>query len=352
VLNLENIHIDPKPDFNRLLKAFKRGVKADRVPFFELFSNLVEAIAGPYVDRSKCKDETDYVIKRHIFYQTKLGYDFVNATCGTYFKIPDLDGGKEGGRDFVQGGDGLIRNEGEFERYAWPDFKNGDWSSFERVKKALPEGMKVIVAPDGVYMYVSYIMGYENLCVSLIENPELVKRVFDSVGRCLLELVTLYAAHDCVGAICIGEDLGFKTQTLLAPADLQKYCFPWHKKLVNAVHSKGKPVFIHSCGNLEGIYEDIIGAGYDAKHSYEDNILPVWEFKKRFGSRISSFGGFDMNKISLMTPEEVRKHTRFLIDNCAGNGGYAFGTGNSVANYVPQENFLTALEEAYVYGRH
>jgi uroporphyrinogen decarboxylase len=80
--------------------------------------------------------------------------------------------------------------------------------------------------------------------------------------------------------------------------------------------------------------------------------MPVWEFNKRFGDKISSFGGFDMNKICLMEPDDVRKHVRFLIDSCAANGGYAFGTGNSVANYVPVENFLTAVEEALLYGKY
>jgi uroporphyrinogen decarboxylase len=59
-----------------------------------------------------------------------------------------------------------------------------------------------------------------------------------------------------------------------------------------------------------------------------------------------------MNKICLMTPEDIRKHTRYIIDACARDGGYAFGTGNSVANYVPPSNFLIAVEEAVNYGQY
>jgi uroporphyrinogen decarboxylase len=57
-----------------------------------------------------------------------------------------------------------------------------------------------------------------------------------------------------------------------------------------------------------------------------------------------------VDKICRMTVPEIRAHTRFLIEKCAPGGGWALGTGNSVANYVPVENFLAMLEEGYAAG--
>ena len=93
-----------------------------------------------------------------------------------------------------------------------------------------------------------------------------------------------------------------------------------------------------------------VGIGWGAKHSFEDSIEPVWESKCKYGDRVALLGGFDMDKICRFGTDEVRKHTRVLIDKCSGNGGWALGTGNSVANYVNIENFLTMLEEGYLYG--
>jgi len=153
-----------------------------------------------------------------------------------------------------------------------------------------------------------------------------------------------------ISAIQMGEDMGFKSQTMLPPNVYRKYLFPWHKKLVDAVHQCGKPAILHSCGQLEAIMDDIIDCGWDAKHSCEDQIIPVWEAKKKWGDRIAILGGFDMHKISTMNEDEVRTHTRSLIDQCAAGGGWAIGTGNSVAGYVPVDNLLTMLEEAWGYG--
>jgi len=58
-----------------------------------------------------------------------------------------------------------------------------------------------------------------------------------------------------------------------------------------------------------------------------------------------------MDKISRMTLDQVRAHTRFLIERCAPGGGWALGTGNSVANYVPVENFLAMVDEGLRAGQ-
>ena len=58
-----------------------------------------------------------------------------------------------------------------------------------------------------------------------------------------------------------------------------------------------------------------------------------------------------MDKICRMSEDDVRAHTRLLIQRCAPGGGWALGTGNSVANYVPSGNFLAMMEEGYLAGR-
>ena len=52
-----------------------------------------------------------------------------------------------------------------------------------------------------------------------------------------------------------------------------------------------------------------------------------------------------MDKLCRMSVADVRRHARFLLEKCAPGGGWALGTGNSVANYVPVESFLAMLDE-------
>jgi uroporphyrinogen decarboxylase len=112
-------------------------------------------------------------------------------------------------------------------------------------------------------------------------------------------------------------------------------------------HEKGKPYFLHSCGNLAAIMEDLIeDVKIDGKHSYENAIIPVAEFQKKYGDRIAVLGGLDINILTRATPPEVRREIGKLMDECGPRGRYAVGSGNSVPSYIPVANYLAMVEEA------
>jgi uroporphyrinogen decarboxylase len=148
-------------------------------------------------------------------------------------------------------------------------------------------------------------------------------------------------------AIFPGDDMGFRSSTLLSPDDLRRYTLPWHKRFAEMAHETGVPYILHSCGNLEEIMEYLItDVGIDAKHSFEDAILPVGEVKRRYGDRIGILGGVDLDKLTRLDPDALRSYVRGIIEECAPGGRFALGSGNSIPDYVPVENYLTMIDEA------
>jgi hypothetical protein len=132
------------------------------------------------------------------------------------------------------------------------------------------------------------------------------------------------------------------------PKDLRALILPWHRRFAAIAHAKGLPYFLHSCGNILKIMDDLINeVGIDGKHSYEDVIIPAPEFQARYGDRLAVLGGLDVNILAASTPQQVRKHARFLLETCGGRGRYALGSGNSIPSYVPPENYLAMLDEAF-----
>ncbi len=101
---------------------------------------------------------------------------------------------------------------------------------------------------------------------------------------------------------------------------------------------------MHSCGNLWSLMDDIIDEiGFDAKHSYEDNITPVEEAYERLDGRISVVGGIDIDYLCRKTPDEVHERAIGLLDMSKNKGGYALGSGNSIPPFVPLENYFAML---------
>jgi len=324
------------PDFNNLLAVLRRERPA-RPTLFEFFLNepLHVRLAGAGVPG----DDPDRV-KIQAF--RNAGYDYVTAM------VPGFGFPKEAvaRAQTISLNDGaVITDRAAFEAYPWVDPDAADYASLDRLAALLPEGMRLIVhGPGGVLENVIALTGYETLCFLSCDDEPLVANIFDAVGARLLRYYERAVTHPAVGAIIGNDDWGFKSQTMLAPADMRRYVFPWHERIVAAAHAAGKPAILHSCGELVDVMDDVIdGIGYDAKHSYEDIILPVEAAYDRYHKRIAILGGIDLDFVCRAGPDAVYARAVGLLDRTAAEGAYALGTGNSVPEYVPDANYFALL---------
>ncbi len=336
-----------EPDFERLLDVIHLRGEPDRVPFFELGIDreIVEAVmGGPQPDG---EDGLRY----RIVFARRVGYDYVRAHVGVYFPQGDLmytedtaiqSRGQRSWRDEHQG---PIASWADFEAYPWPELSENTFAELDRLAPLLPTGMKCNTSYAGVWEYTVLLLGYEPLCYLLADDPELVRAVADRVGRCQLEMYDALCGYEQIGSCMIADDLGFKTHTMVAPETLREIFFPWLARIVECIHSHGVAALLHACGTWSPIMEDLIEVGFDSFHSFEDVIESVGQFKRAYGDRVSALGGIDVHVLTSGTEEQVREYTRRVIEECKPGGGWALGSGNTVANYIPVANYLAMLDE-------
>lgn len=330
-MDISGIITNPRPDFNRLLNALRRGRPQGRVPFYELYANTdtMEKVLGKPV-----RTRADTVEFYH-----HCGYDYVPAWPKVNMKTGNLADSRQGYP---------IHDWQSFEAYEWPKPGSVDFSEFETLPATLPDGMQIIAQTGGVFEAAEMLFGYQGLCLMLHDDRDLVSAVFNKLDVLYREIYAGMSSFKAVGAVVISDDLGFKTQTLIRADDIISYVLPVHKTLCGIIHGQGKPCILHSCGNLTEIMDDIIGdVGIDAKHSYEDAILPVEEAARLYGGRIAILGGFDVDKLSRMTVSQVKAKTTELLQMLGCRGGYALGSGNSIPGFVPIENYLAMLETGW-----
>lgn len=181
----------------------------------------------------------------------------------------------------------------------------------------------------------------------LYENPGLVRAVADRLGELILKYNSCLLELDRLSVIFQGDDFGYKTQTLISPEHLKEYFLPWHRRYAELIHEKGRPYYLHSCGEVSAIMETLIeDVKIDGKHSFEDDVMPVAEAKRRYGDRICLLGGIDVDKLTRSSPDDLRRHVRKTIEECSPGGRFAVGAGNSIPSYIPVMNYLTMLDEA------
>ena len=365
----------PKPDIQRFLDIMSGKTIPDRTATVEyLIDNAVmrpileDMMGREWVDTS---DKTEYMggqmdfseenlevinawLDNQIAFWYHMGYDFIRAEVSLPLPAVSLVtkdtalGHEDLNRAWQGLHDGPIKTWEDFEKYPWPEVTEQNFYIHRYICDHLPDGLGFITChAGGVYEHASRLLGYENLCLMLYQDPALLKAVVDRLG----EIILKYNAHllqlDKISAIFQGDDFGFKSQTLISPNHLRQYILPWHKRYAQMIHDHGRPYYLHSCGEVSAIMEDLIeDVRIDGKHSFEDGVMPVTEAKKRYGDRICILGGIDVDKLTRYSLEGLRAYVRQVIDRCLPGGRFAVGAGNSIPSYVPVENYLTMLDEA------
>ncbi|OPZ91983.1 MAG: methylcobalamin:coenzyme M methyltransferase [candidate division TA06 bacterium ADurb.Bin417] len=350
----------PKPDIENFIRTVRGQARPDRPPLVELFLDpeVIRNISTNYLGRrwpEKVETEAEKEALWRLWLEVywRMGYDFVRVTGGLAFsrklrRTEDTAGLSRGTRGWAEEGVGMITSWEDFERYEWPDPAKADLWNYEFVASILPEGMGLLVCPTSGFLEVTldHLFGYQNLALMLYDQPDLVAAVFQKVGETICGLYERLLGLPGLRGFFQGDDMGFKTGTMIAPADLRRYVFPWHKRLADLAHRHGLVYLLHSCGRLEAVMEDLIeGVKIDGRHSFEDEGNPMAEFKRKYGERTAVLGGVDLDKLCRLEEAPLRAYVRKIIETGRPGGRFCLGSGNSVANYVPLRNYFAMVEE-------
>jgi len=346
------------PDWEGLVATILRQGTASRVHYIELFldAEVSQAICDRY-DLLKDLDPGDpfFAERREITVQSFLGYDYVRKSLeGIEMPLHYDSAGdtaalaRAGGRAYMNEHRGPITNWEEFERYPWPDAARLSTRALEWYSENLPDNMCIIGSGGFAHFaeFLTWLMGYETLCISLCEQRDLVAAISQRLTDMYRVFLRRVLEFDRVKIVWGSDDMGFRGGTLVSPDDLREFVLPGHKLMADMSHAAGRPYLLHSCGNLAAIMDDLIDdVGIDAKHSFEDTIENVIDVKETYGRRIALLGGIDVDFLCRATEDEVRRRVRTTLEKCTVGSGYCLGTGNSVANYIPLENYLAMLDE-------
>jgi len=350
--------VDVKPDWQAFHDCILRKGTPERVHHIELF--LDHEVKLALCERYGLCDGLDpddpyFNLRREIAVQRFCGYDYVRQGIEG-LDMPmrrsstedTADLARNGGRSYIDEHQGPITNWEEFEAYPWPDPHKARTDALEWYNEHLPDDMCIIGSGGFAHFaeHLTWLMGYETLCYALYDQRDLVKAISDRLIETYEVALRRMLQFDRVKIIWGSDDMGFKTGTLISPDDLREFVLPGHRLMARMSHAAGRPYLLHACGQLTEIMEDLIeDVRIDGRHSFEDTIEPVTEAYERYGDRIAILGGIDVDFLCRADEEQIRARVRRTLEQCLPGGGYCLGSGNSVANYVPVDNYLAMVDE-------
>jgi uroporphyrinogen decarboxylase len=243
----------------------------------------------------------------------------------------------------------------EFHAFPWPRAGDFPYEPFELAARDLPGGMRVSVHMGWNFTGAWWLAGMERFLTGMIDQPELCAALVDRIGvlqhECLLRVLDEHRA--VVGVVTLLDDLAHLGGLLVSPDFLRQHVFPWYRETCLACHRAELPVVFHSDGDLTEVMPDLVACGFDALHPIEPQAMDIRAVKREYGDRLCLLGNIDLAyPLGLGTPDDVREAVRSLIADCAAGGGLGVGSGNTVPEYVPFENWTALREATLEFGRY
>ncbi len=194
------------------------------------------------------------------------------------------------------------------------------------------------------------LRGMENLMMDMHLHPDFVEELLDAI--CEFNLAILrHALEFPIDGCRFGDDWGTQLGVMMGPALWRRFLKPRLARQYALVHEHGRRVFIHSCGAVSELFDDLIEIGVDCFNPFQPEVMDVYEMKRRYGNRLSFYGGLSTQKtLPFGGPDEVRAATRRLMREIGRDGGYILAPAHDVPKDVPLANVLALIEAVQEQG--
>ena len=226
----------------------------------------------------------------------------------------------------------------------------GSYSDFaERIKAARDTTDKYIL----VLIYGSHFekansaRGIQNFLADMGGHRDFAKNLLNKIIEKNMVMLENILDLPEIDGILLGSDWGSQRGLLMSPEMWDEMIRPGEQREYDLVHSYGKDVWLHSCGDVQVLMPSLIEIGVDVLNPVQPECMDIRMLKENYGDRLTFWGAISTQQtLPYGTPDEVRKEAQRVRDLMSKNGGYIFSPSQDIQRDVPVENVMALLEIA------
>jgi uroporphyrinogen decarboxylase len=241
--------------------------------------------------------------------------------------------------------EGYLLKERRLDGYTFPD--PHDPLRYEALPAFLtqnPTRFRVVNIGFSLFERAWSLRGMANLMIDMLEAPVWVEELLDAIVAFDLGLIEEVSRHD-IDAVMFGDDWGHQRGLLFGAPLWRRLIRPRLAQLYGAVHKGGKAVLIHSCGQVQELFPELIELGLDVFNPFQPEVMDLGRAKKEFGADLSFYGGMSIQRIlPFGTPQQVRDEARRLMDEIGRGGGFIIAPSHDMPGDIPLENLVAFVE--------
>lgn len=197
----------------------------------------------------------------------------------------------------------------------------------------------------GLFERAWYLRGFEQFLMDMMLEKPMVHRYME---RLLEHQIQGYAAIlDAIGpyisGILLTDDLATQDSLIFSRELYREMIFPYQKRLLDFIHSRGMKVVFHSCGAVYPLIPDLLEAGVEILHPIQKSAkgMDPLRIKREFGKDLVIWGaGCATELLQNGKPADIVDDVHRTIDTLSPGGGFVFTTTHCIQPGTPPENIL------------
>jgi len=231
--------------------------------------------------------------------------------------------------------------------------KEHKFTIFERLNELVGNAYSLHGEITSPFDYFLDYLGYEAGLMALIEAPEICHQILQHFTGLLVNLARDMGQQP-IDAIKLSSP--FAGMGFISPEQYETFVLPYESQVYRAVQSRGKFVYLHTCGGIKDRLELIQRSGAHGLECLDPPPLgnvTLEEAVQRIGRNLFIKGNLDSVNILLQgTEEDFQRSVRQTLQVGKRAMGYILSTACSVAPYVKRERLQQLVPLAKTYGRY
>jgi len=240
--------------------------------------------------------------------------------------------------------EGCVLPEAALEHYAFPDpLDERFFADIPQRIAAYPERFRVFQIGFSLYERAWTLRGMQNLLMDFHDHPAFVHRLLGEIAEHNIAQVHEALRYD-IDAVYFGDDWGQQRGLQMGPKLWREFIYPVLNGMYAEVRAAGKYVFIHSCGDVDELFDDLIGIGLNCFNPFQPEVMDVAALMQKYRGRLVFHGGLSTQRtLPYGSVDDVRAETSRLLE-MGREGGYIFSPAHDVEGDVPLDNMLAFME--------